>query len=70
MVLLIPSLFLLSLPWQNQKPQLRLLQDIEKVLEPLLFLYKLRRRPGEAFGDFCARQGFDALRAYSQASGC
>ena len=42
------------------------LQDIEKVLEPLLFLYKQRRRPGEAFGDFCARQGFEALRTYGQ----
>ena len=36
------------------------------MLEPLLFLYKQRRRPGEAFGDFCARQGFEGLRAYSQ----
>ena len=41
-------------------------QDIEKVLEPILFLYKQRRRPAESLGDFTARVGFDALRAYSQ----
>ena len=36
------------------------------MLEPILFLYKQRRRPAEALGDFTARVGFDALRAYSQ----
>ncbi len=42
------------------------LQDIEKVLEPILFFFKNRRRPGEALGDFTARVGFDALRQYSK----
>jgi hypothetical protein len=42
------------------------LQDIEKVLEPMLFFFKNRRRPGEALGDFTARVGFDAIRQYSQ----
>ena len=36
------------------------------MLEPILFLYKQRRRPAESLGDFTARVGFDALRAYSQ----
>ncbi|KAK9919120.1 hypothetical protein WJX75_009543 [Coccomyxa subellipsoidea] len=42
------------------------IQDIEKVLEPMLFFFKNRRRPGEALGDFTARVGFDAIRQYSQ----
>ncbi|EIE24850.1 sulfite reductase [Coccomyxa subellipsoidea C-169] len=42
------------------------IQDIEKVLEPILFFFKNRRRPGEALGDFTARVGFDALRQYSK----
>ena len=43
------------------------LQDMEKVLEPLFFHYKEKRRAEEPFGDFCARIGFDQLRAYSAA---
>ena len=43
-------------------------QDIEKALEPILFLYKQRRRAAESLGDFTARVGFDTLRAYSQVS--
>lgn len=44
-----------------------LLQDLEQVLEPILFLYKEKARADEPFGDFCARTGFDALREYSAA---
>ncbi len=43
------------------------LQDMEKVLEPIFFHYKEKRRAGEPFGDFCARIGFDQLRSYSAA---
>mmetsp|Transcript_15684 Transcript_15684/g.47286 ORF Transcript_15684/g.47286 Transcript_15684/m.47286 type:complete len:680 (+) Transcript_15684:107-2146(+) len=43
------------------------MQDLEKVLEPLLFMFKEKGRSEEAFGDFCARVGFEALRAYSAA---
>lgn len=43
------------------------LQDMEKVLEPLFFHYKEKRRAEEPFGDFCARIGFDQLRSYSAA---
>lgn len=42
------------------------LQDIEKALEPVLYMYKRRRRPGEALGDFTARVGFDALKQYAK----
>lgn len=45
-----------------------LLQDIEKALEPVLYMYKQRRRPGEALGDFTARIGFDALKQYAAVS--
>lgn len=40
-------------------------QDLETALEPILFMYKQRRRPGEALGDFTARVGFEALREYT-----
>jgi hypothetical protein len=43
------------------------LQDLEKVLEPIFFHYKEKRRADEPFGDFCARIGFDQLRSYSAA---
>lgn len=42
------------------------LQDIEKVLEPILYFFKHRRRPGEALGDFTARVGLNAIRQYSK----
>ncbi len=38
---------------------------MEKTLEPLLFYFKGQRRADEAFGDFCARVGFSALRDYA-----
>ena len=43
-------------------------QDIEKALEPVLYMYKQRRRPAEALGDFTARIGFDALKQYAAVS--
>ncbi len=36
------------------------------MLEPILYFYKNRRRPGEALGDFTSRVGFDAIRQYSK----
>lgn len=41
------------------------LQNLEKTLEPIFYLYKQQRRPGEALGDFATRIGFLALRTYS-----
>ncbi|KAK9814405.1 hypothetical protein WJX72_005383 [[Myrmecia] bisecta] len=40
------------------------LQDLEKTLEPILYMYKQKRRDGEGFGLFCARVGFPAIRSY------
>ena len=43
-------------------------QTLETTLEPLLVLFKQKRRQGshpESFGDFCDRIGFDALRQFS-----
>lgn len=39
---------------------------MEKTLEPIFFLFKQRRKGGEALGDFCARVGFPALREYAE----
>jgi sulfite reductase (ferredoxin) len=41
-----------------------LFQDIEKVLEPILYFYKQRRRVGEPLGDFTERVGLEAIREY------
>jgi sulfite reductase (ferredoxin) len=43
------------------------LDDMEVLLEPVLFFFKSRRRAGEGLGDFAARVGFDVLRAYARA---
>ena len=40
---------------------------LEETFEPLFSFFKARRQEGESFGDFCARVGFDVLRAYLQA---
>ena len=34
-------------------------------MEPIFYLYKQQRRPGEGLGDFATRVGFLALRTYS-----
>lgn len=44
----------------------REVQKLEEVLEPIFAMYKLRGKEGEAFGDFTARVGFDAIRKYSK----
>ncbi len=41
------------------------LADIAGVLEPIFAAFALGRRPGESFGDFCARLGPEALAAAS-----
>jgi sulfite reductase (ferredoxin) len=43
------------------------LDDMELLLEPVLYFFKCRRRDGEGLGDFAARMGFDVLRAYAKA---
>ncbi|MDX2214290.1 MAG: sulfite reductase, ferredoxin dependent [Oculatellaceae cyanobacterium bins.114] len=39
--------------------------ELEAALEPLFFYFKNHRTPGESFGDFCHRVGFDGLREYA-----
>ena len=39
------------------------LETMEETFEPIFMMYKSQRSPNEAFGDFCHRVGFDALRA-------
>lgn len=39
------------------------LETMEETFEPIFMMYKGQRSPNEAFGDFCHRVGFDALRA-------
>jgi sulfite reductase (ferredoxin) len=41
--------------------------DLESFLEPILVYFKRSREPGESFGDFCHRVGFDTLRHFMQA---
>jgi len=38
--------------------------DLETFFEPLFYFFKSRRNNEESFGDFCARVGFETLRAY------
>jgi sulfite reductase (ferredoxin) len=39
--------------------------DLESFLEPIFVYFKQDREPGEAFGDFCDRIGFDAIREFT-----
>lgn len=41
-------------------------EEIISALSPLFAFYKSKRRSGETFGDFCHRQGKEALEAYGQ----
>ncbi|MEB3886542.1 sulfite reductase, ferredoxin dependent [Lyngbya sp. CCY1209] len=40
------------------------LNDLEAVLEPIFIGFKQNRQPGESFGDFCHRVGFDSIREF------
>lgn len=40
------------------------IHDLETFLTPILVYFKQDRKPGESFGDFCHRVGFDALRQF------
>jgi sulfite reductase (ferredoxin) len=39
--------------------------DLESTFEPLLVMFKKKRRKNESFGDFCDRTGFEALRDFA-----
>jgi sulfite reductase (ferredoxin) len=40
------------------------LRDLVSTLRPVLAYYRDLRQPGEPFGDFCWRVGFDQLREW------
>src|SRR5919202_703619 len=40
-------------------------RDLESFLEPIFVYFKQDRKPGESFGDFCDRVGFDAIREFT-----
>ena len=58
-----PSLSRLAEPYTEKMK----IEDMETLMEPLLFFFKSRRRAEEGLGDFAARVGFDVLRAYAKA---
>ncbi|MCS6942759.1 MAG: sulfite reductase, ferredoxin dependent [Geminocystis sp.] len=39
--------------------------DLESFLEPLLVYFRDYKQPGETFGEFCHRVGFDSLRQFA-----
>jgi len=41
------------------------IDDLETFLEPLFVYFRRDRQPGESFGPFCARVGFEALRRFA-----
>merc|ERR1711937_1115636 len=40
-------------------------QDLEATLEPIFALYKMKRKPNEAFGNFCKRVGKAQIQAFA-----
>ena len=56
---------MLWLPATLRSTSIFVSQNLESTLEPILFLFRQRRRPEETLGDFCARIGFEAIRNYS-----
>ena len=53
----------LAFLFEDQVP----LNDIPKLLKPLLASFRDQRREAESFGDFCYRQGCDALQKIAAA---
>ena len=43
------------------------LQELETFLEPIFAYFKQEKKPGESFGDFCDRVGFEAIREFTVA---
>jgi sulfite reductase (ferredoxin) len=40
--------------------------DLEKFLEPILVYFRDEKQPGESFGEFCHRVGFEAIGSFSE----
>ncbi len=51
----------LAQPYTDRMP----IHELELFLEPIFAHFKQERQPGEAFGDFCDRVGFDAIREFT-----
>jgi sulfite reductase (ferredoxin) len=51
----------LAQPYTDKMP----VEDLESFFEPIFVYFKQNRQPGESFGVFCHRVGFDALRQFS-----
>ncbi|WP_071518732.1 sulfite reductase, ferredoxin dependent [Geitlerinema sp. PCC 9228] len=41
-------------------------EELEQFLEPIFAYFKRERKPGENFGDFCHRVGFDAIQQFRE----
>ncbi len=41
------------------------IHELELFLEPIFVFFKKERKPGEKFGDFCDRVGFEAIRQFT-----
>ncbi len=51
----------LAQPYEQKMP----VEDLESFFEPIFVYFKQNRKPGESFGVFCGRVGFDAIRQFS-----
>ncbi len=51
----------LAQPYTDRMP----IHELELFLEPIFAHFQQERQPGEAFGDFCDRVGFDAIREFT-----
>ncbi|MGB3533420.1 MAG: sulfite reductase, ferredoxin dependent [Microcoleaceae cyanobacterium] len=50
----------LAQPFVDRLP----IDELEEFLEPMFVYFKQDRQPGESFGDFCSRVGFDNIRQF------
>ena len=52
----------LAQPYEQKMP----VEDLESFFEPIFVYFKQNRQPGESFGVFCGRVGFNAIRQFSR----
>ena len=52
----------LAQPYEQKMP----VEDLESFFEPIFVYFKQNRQPGESFGVFCGRVGFNAIRQFSK----
>ncbi|MFW6358170.1 MAG: sulfite reductase, ferredoxin dependent [Chroococcales cyanobacterium] len=51
----------LAQPYMDRMPE----EELESTLEPIFAFFKEKRQPGESFGVFCDRVGFEAIREFT-----